>query len=154
VNLSFIQDLHPVTFAENIRIAKSMAVAIDDSVKLVPKGTTSNVELPSISDLNSDSLDSLAELWKQAVSHYQLTASLQAPEQKLFAQVDTELTKFYEDIASKWSGFRRVALGAKGRRFRDKVVRLLHSLQDKISTIDALIGYPAQAVRTQVYYSF
>jgi len=89
---------------------------------------------------STDATVTIVELWSEAVARYRHSFTSTDNTQPLFLDQTVTVTDHFQAAFDQWSQFR------SGSKSRSKVGRIIQILQDKISTMDVLIGYPTQAV--------
>jgi hypothetical protein len=108
---------------------------------------TKEAHQPAIHDENLGRYTTLVELWEEALSYYRQTLSL-SPDEKLVFESESLVTSHdhFRNIANTWTLFREGSKIGKLAAMKNRMERVVRVLYGKITTIDAMIGYPTQAV--------
>lgn len=99
--------------------------------------------------ITDKSSSGLASLWEEAVLQYRRTVALETSEEKVFCDsVAGAISghEQYQRAVIEWRSFRKQSKSGKLQKAKTRVDQFMAALQDKIVTIDVLIGYPTQSV--------
>lgn len=128
-----------------------MECEIRDTLKDANEAVEQSLSKP-LHAIRTDAPFTMVTLWEEAVARYRMTVVLQSSEEQLLLDATQALSiqNIHNNVFRQWSFFRRT----KTRKFqgvRDRVDRIIGALREKITTIDVLIGYPTQAVNSDLY---
>ena len=94
-------------------------------------------------DDQESSDDRLISLYSEAIAQYRQAARISEQEEQLLA-TGTPLHGYQEKILADWNSFQTPR--SSGGKMKDGIRNVLHTMQEKISLIDMVIGFPTQAV--------